>query len=285
MADDLLEDLKNLEIAENSSTFTEEEISAMIATKKCLLAEPHNVPVNKISNRELVLAVMASKLQPEQAAEKYQKWLKGLLVFGLDSFDDVWKDISKDGQSGDWTTLERLMKSAYMTCGPDIAGRSVLWIIARGGIPAEDEVTAIRASIIYTTAVHADLHSLRSGITFIMDTSLDDQQDKIGNKSKMQKFWQSIPLRPQKIMIMGAGYIKRFLINAAIKLASLVSKEKILKRIRFVELDDVKRLIPETSLPVYVGGLFGRDAREDQLMVWVKHRLANFPAIPIDRLD
>ena len=42
-----------------------------------------------------------------------------------------------------------------------------MWIRTQP-VPIEDEADAILASIIYFTAVHADLRSLREGITFVL---------------------------------------------------------------------------------------------------------------------
>ena len=42
-----------------------------------------------------------------------------------------------------------------------------MWIRTQP-VPIEDEADAIMASIIYFTAVHADLRSLREGITFVL---------------------------------------------------------------------------------------------------------------------
>ena len=52
-------------------------------------------------------------------------------------------------------------------CGRDISDRSIMWIRTQP-VPIEDEADAIMASIVYFTAVHADLRSLREGITFAL---------------------------------------------------------------------------------------------------------------------
>jgi hypothetical protein len=45
--------------------------------------------------------------------------------------------------------------------------RSVMWILT-SPIPVNEEADAMKCSIVYFTAVHADLRSLRHGITFIL---------------------------------------------------------------------------------------------------------------------
>ena len=52
-------------------------------------------------------------------------------------------------------------------CGRDISDRSIMWIIPQP-VTIEDEADAIMASIIYFTVSHADLRSLREGITLVL---------------------------------------------------------------------------------------------------------------------
>jgi hypothetical protein len=42
-----------------------------------------------------------------------------------------------------------------------------MWILTNP-VPVDEEADAIRASIIYFTAIHADLKSMREGITFVL---------------------------------------------------------------------------------------------------------------------
>ena len=49
-----------------------------------------------------------------------------------------------------------------------------MWIRSQA-IPPEGETDAIMASIIYFTAVHADMISLREGITFVLGEILSFQ--------------------------------------------------------------------------------------------------------------
>lgn len=59
-------------------------------------------------------------------------------------------------------------------CGRDLGNRSIMWIRSQA-IPPEGETDAIMASIIYFTAVHADMISLREGITFVLGEILSFQ--------------------------------------------------------------------------------------------------------------
>lgn len=260
------------------SLFTEEEINAFVKTKALLLEQ--GLSLDKISQRDLLITVMNCKLRPESAAEKYKKWLDAMSVFDINSFTDVWENLplEGDGSRGDWPIINFMVGGVYAGCGRDMQNRSVMWIKTRP-VQIEEERNAIRSSVVYFTAIHADLISLRNGITFVLDTTNNDMVQKVGNENKLQRTWQSIPLRPQRIFILGAGYIKRALINAALAIASLFTKEKVIERIRFAELDEVRKEIADESLPVHVGGQ-SPIKNEEELVQWVHKRLANFPTLP-----
>lgn len=86
-----------------------------------------------------------------------------------------------------------------------------------------------------------------------IDTS--NQPDKrVGNERKLQKTWQSMPLRPQSLFIVGAGLVKRVFLTALIKFASVFSNSKVLERIRFVEMDAVRKEVPKDNMPEHLGG-------------------------------
>ena len=88
------------------------------------------------------------------------------------------------------------------------------------------ETAVVRAAIMYHTAIHADPISLR-GITFIIDTSNKSaKQRRPTNDKKLQKTWQAMPLRPQTVLIAGASYPLRIIINTLITITSIFSKKK-----------------------------------------------------------
>ena len=93
----------------------------------------------------------------------------------------------------------------------------------------------------------------------------------------MQKLNQAYPLRPQRIFIVGANFVKRVAINALIKFASLFSKEKILQRIVFANVEVVREEIEPDQMPVY---LQGKGGGVTDTTAWVAQRLANFPQLP-----
>jgi hypothetical protein len=254
--------------------FTAEELEAMRATKKLLILD--GVPESDILGIELAVTVMNCKMRPEAAKEKYKEWLAMLAEFGVSSIEEAWGAAKKDG-SGDWSAHERMFH-AYQSCGRDAGNRSIFWI--RGtdkGIPVEDEANSVKAGLIYFLAIHADLVTLRSGLTFVIDTS-NNPTKPVGNERKMQKAWQAYPLRPQRIFIVGAGPIKRVFINSAIKFASLFAKSKVLNRISFATLETVKKEVPGESLPTYAGGK-GGDIGD--MGAWVRERIQSFPAVDI----
>lgn len=260
------------------SPFTDEELKCFSRTKELLVEQ--GLSADKISNQYLLITTMNCKLRPESAAEKYKKWLKAMSDFNINSFDDIWSNLplDGDGSQGDWPVINSMIGAVYAGCGRDLQDRSVMWIKTRP-VQIEEERNAIRTSVLYFTAIHADLVSLRNGITFILDTTNNGMIERVGNENKLQRTWQSIPLRPQRIFILGAGYLKRTLINAAIAIASLFTKEKVLERIRFAELDEVRNEIAEESMPVHVGGQ-SPIKTEEELIQWVHQRLVNFPTVP-----
>lgn len=279
MGDEALS-LDGLKLEDKAPLWTEEEIQAGKETKKLLEAD-EKFDNKYISKRELWLCVVNCKFRPEKAKDKYVKWTGEMKSsFGINSFDDVYRGISPDGKGhdGGWKELEPLF-TAYAGCGRDDKDRSIMWIKTRP-TQIEEEQNAVRVGAIFYTAVHADMVSMREGITFVLDTVGNDMTSKIGNESKLQKVYQAIPLRPQKIFILGAGWLKRTLINGIIAFASLFTKEKVIDRIEFCEQARVEESVSKESMPVHRGGKGGSIDSNEKVVQWVRERLANFPAIP-----
>ena len=120
-------------------------------------------------------------------------------------------------------------------------------------------------------AVHADLHTLRNGISLVIDTS-NNPKKKVGNEQKLQVAWQNFPIRPQGIFILGTSTFTRIAINALIAFASLFAKNKIIARVRFAEAKDVAKKWGASNVPEALGG----DKRPPTGQ-WVRDRLAAFP--------
>ena len=124
-------------------------------------------------------------------------------------------------------------------------------------------------------SVHADPTTLREGVSFIIDMSNNGgKAQKIGNEKLIQSFYQSIPQRPQIILIAGTSFVTRTIVNASIKLASVFTKQKILQRIHFVTVEEAKNMFPRESAPVCVGGEGGGIERYED---WVEERLGLLP--------
>ena len=113
---------------------------------------------------------------------------------------------------------------------------------------------------------------------FVFDlTGRDDMatEKKQGNEKLIQSFHQALPSRPQSLNIVGCSFLLRTFINASIKVASLFIKQKMLARIHFSNMEAVKKLFPEESIPRYCGGGGGGIVNYGD---WVKERLEDFPS-------
>ena len=249
-------------------SYTAEELRCFRAVKLALLAD--GIPAPRISDTMLVITTMCSKMRVEKAVAKFKECSSILDEYALDpqggGYDEIWKR--------DWAELEPFW-SRYASCGVDRGGSAVLWI--RGGdktLP-EEEQALVRTGFLAWAAVHSDLHTLRRGTTMIIDTTAASAE-KVGNERKLQKVWQSYPLRPQNIFIVGAGVIKRVAITALIKFASLFTSNKVLSRIRFTgDMEPVKAAIALEQMPTYVS-----QVEREEMSVWVRRRLSEFPQLP-----
>jgi hypothetical protein len=102
--------------------FTDDEVAAFRTTKALLLAE-HEIPVEKISIRELIITTMNCKLKSDTAAEKYKRWLN-LINDGMNitSFDVVWEEVGRLGENLNGHELEAELIKGY-------AGQNIMaWI-------------------------------------------------------------------------------------------------------------------------------------------------------------
>lgn len=178
--------------------FTASEMAAFRATRALLVSR--GVSADRLSAHEIAITTMNQKLRTDDAADKYMAWLDAINVFGLKSFDEV---------KGDWSdfnsTLAPMFQS-YSPCGRDASGRDIFWINGSRPVKVEEEREAVRAGCLYFLAIHSDPVSLRNGITFVIDVG--HNRPNVGNEKKMQKVWQAFPLRPQRILIAGAGTVR-----------------------------------------------------------------------------
>lgn len=135
---------------------------------------------------------MNCKLRVENAVEKYKEFLGVLELYGLGTPHDLLT------QSFD--VIDAFFPR-FSICGDnrDKEGRSVMWI--NGALTREeDETRLIRTSCLMFLACHADLVTLREGITMCIDTSTAPDE-KVGNERKLQETWQAYPVRPQHFFI------------------------------------------------------------------------------------
>ena len=85
----------------------------------------------------------------------------------------------------------------------------------------------MRACCWYFFAVHSDRHTMRNGISLVINTASTSKK-KIGNEKKLQVAWQNFPTRAQGIYILGVSMIARVAINALIAFAALFAKNKVI---------------------------------------------------------
>lgn len=238
--------------------YTDAEEQAVLSVRAALLAK--GVPAEQLGERELIAVTLNSKCRVDEAVAKFETFRTDLLAaYGI---SDVWAD--QAACSDQWHRLA--------VAGVDEGGRQIMWVHG-GGTAVAEEARCIQACALYFLAVHADRHTLRSGITLVIDTS-NAPKRKVGNERKLQVAWQNFPTRPQAIFILGTSAITRIAINALIAFAALFAKNKVIARIRFADVAAIGKRCGATSLPQIHGG----DARTptDE---WVAQRLAAFPTM------
>jgi len=288
---------------EDILVYTAEELEAMRRAKALLLDDafcrkndrPTALSESEISPRHLAVTTVISKCRAEETAQKYLAWLKGFAYWDITEFSEE--------QLTD-TRSDRYLIN-YRMAGRDVNGTRIFWIEGRGNVPddREQERLSLMAGLRYHMAVHSDPKTLREGLTFVIDVT-NKPREKIGNERRLQKSYNSLPLRPQHIFIVGARPLVRASINALLKVTGFVSKVKILKRIRFMTLEDIVDTakggsVPEGSLPKHLRGRScgiedlmanveiaetdgeqktDAEAIEDeQLVKWVNERIASLP--------
>ena len=237
--------------------WTEEEKSCCLAVRDVLIKEKGLTPA-QVGEIELITITANAKWRTDEAVKKYLTYSSDLL--GEYSLGDVWAN--KDSMNNQWHRLA--------VAGRDEGNRGIMWVHG-GGTQVEEEGPCIRACCWYFFAVHADRHTLRNGISLIINTASAPKQ-KVGNERKLQVAWQNFPTRPQGIYILGANMIARVAINALIAFAALFAKNKVIARIKFAELKDIEKKFGASEMPEMHGG-----AKKLGTAQWVDERLAQFP--------
>jgi hypothetical protein len=246
----------------NDHAWTEEEKATCIAVREKLIKEK-NLKPDQIGEIELVTITMNSKLRVDEAVDKYMTYHTNLLgEYGL---GDVWSN--KEELHNQWHRLA--------VAGRDEGNRGIMWVHG-GGTPVEEEGACIRACCWYFFAVHADRHTLRNGISLVINTASAPKK-KIGNEQKLQVAWQNYPTRAQGIYILGTNMVTRVVVNGLIAFAALFAKNKVIARIKFAQMDDLeKKWGGKEALPEMHGG-----AAKPSTAQWVEERLANFPKMDL----
>ena len=142
--------------------YTPEEVLAVKAVRRALAA--WGVPKGSLGEREMIVFTLNSKCQVEDTLNRYRAYLKGLLdEFELNP-DDIWADDASARQQlqSQWKLLH--------PAGTDRDGRQIMWLSGGGSGDIDVPDRHIRACCRYFYAVHADLHTLRKGVTLVIDT-------------------------------------------------------------------------------------------------------------------
>lgn len=250
---------------EKSLNFTTEELQTFQQVTEALLKD-ERVTDEEIQAREVAIVTMLSKGRVDKTVEKYVQFLAVLKEYDLTMLS-LYEDVETLRTKG----ITDKFNSNYQVCGRDKGGRSIMWISSSKPAQVSEEQITVHSGILYWMAVHSDLHTMREGCTFVIDTSKQSGISKVGNEKKLQKTWQSLPLRPQNLFIVGAGWFKRLAINALIAFASIFSNSKVLARIRFVEMPEVRTEVPDESMPEELGG-----QKRSTVEEWAMKRLSLF---------
>jgi hypothetical protein len=237
--------------------WTAEEREVCLAVREQLIKQKGLKP-SQVGEIELITITMNAKQRVDEAVQKFLTYHQSIL--GEYGIDDVW--------AGDASIHDQWHR--HLVAGRDDGDRGIMWVHG-GGTQPEEETQCIRASCRYFFAVHADRHTLRSGISLVIDTS-NSPKTKIGNEKKLQVAWQNFPTRPQGIFILGTSMITRIAINAIIAFASLFAKNKVIARIRFSDIKEMETKFTKAQLPELHGG-----EKRAQTAEWVKARLDAFP--------
>jgi len=257
---------KSLETTEPGPiAYTDEELGAIREVRSYLI-ENYGIEESRIGLVFLALATINCKLRVEEAAKKVKKFLDIISDCGIPEGVDnaLWKEES----------AHELRH--YLPCGVDHNGSRIMWVASDSTCSVEEERNHALAGLMHFVAIHADNTSLRNGFSLVIDLT-DKPSKKVGNESKLQKLYQAYPQRPQTILIAGTNPVTRLFVNAAIKIASIFTKQKVLDRIRFVTVEQAMQKFPKGSAPTKYGGGGGEITNIEQ---WTKMRLESFP-VPV----
>ena len=149
-----------------------------------------------IEPRVALTILFTSKLCVEDASKSYRKWVKMLSAFGFEgvsellgptvsampSSDDEWMN------AADWAELRADIDSHGFihAAGTDNDGRQVMWEHGVMSCAKGREKAVMRVITLVWLAVHADLMTLREGVTVVHTVAADD------GKLLMQKSTRSL---------------------------------------------------------------------------------------------
>jgi len=252
-------------IAKDEFPWTEEERQAVLDVRQALVSEKEIDP-SSLNEIELIYITLVSKCRVKKAVENFIKLRKRMEEFDI---PDLFTDQSE--LDSEWYCWD--------VAGKDKCGRQVNWVSGSSGTPVENEKIHVRAALLYVIACSGDLHTLRNGITLILE--MTREKVKYGNEKKLGAVYQTLPCRPQAICIRSDSIVKRLAINASIKVMAVFAgtKAKILSRIQFVTDKQIEKMLDKEALPERLGGDKRMSTSE-----YVKDRLENFPLMDLPAL-
>lgn len=243
--------------------------------------------------RVALTVLFCSKGSLQGAVSKYAKWVDTLQAFGFASMAEVlgptasafpsttthWAD------AADWAALraDGAAHSFLHPAGVDAQGRQVLW--ERGlmkDVEGREKVT-LRVLTLVWLALHADLHTLRHGVTIVHVCGENDAnvvRDR-ATRRLIASACAAMPLRPKKVMIAGLSRTGVALARTVLRLVFTVTRTKLLRRMRFVAISELWDHIPHASIPQMPGwvkdgvALYGYGGTTHPVD-WIEQRLRSF---------
>lgn len=268
-------------------TLTAEERARHAALVDALRSE---LGAEWVEARVALTVLFNSKLGVDEASKAYRKWVKMLREYAgftsiaellgptasaMPAASDAW------ASAADWAELraDSEMHAFLHPAGKDMQGRQVMWEYGLMRCVKGREKALLRVFTLIWLAVHADLTTLREGVTVVHTVGPDD------GKLLWQKTTRSgiaaacaFPLRPQKILVAGIGGAGVAIAKKFMGFTFMVTRAKMLERIHFVSYEDLWSHVPHESIPTYrdICPTFGGYAGIEHPIDWIEQRLRAF---------
>ena len=236
-----------------------------------------------VERRVVIVVSFANKLSVPRATEVYCRWVEMLRTYGsLKSVQDLLGNECEDLRAH--LVANPRFHDFLMPAGKDFDGRQVMWEHGIMSVAKGQQQAILRLVTLLWLAVHADLHTLRDGVTIVHTVAAND------GKTLMRRMTRStiaamctFPLRPQKILVAGLGKNGTVFARQIVSVIYHVTRTKLLERLQFVNWETLWQHVPHESIPTYKGvpgfPSFGGYAGETDSVTWIESRLALFPRL------